>query len=179
MANISSNNHLKKETWSQLIPTNPTCLESRRIPSLPSSPKKRKKERKEAPYQKTPTRHILNETRWMARSRGTTSSRQLFEKRITSAHSVITRSTSIAATTFVVLEACPRRVLRFVAVFELRIWFTEIARVYRVGWHEKDEQQEEEEELRMEKERERERGGGREKKRRNEGGSEADRSGSN
>ena len=29
--------------------------------------------------------------------------------------------------------------------------------MYRVGWHEKDEQQEEEEELRMEKERERER----------------------
>ena len=46
MANISSNNHLKKETWSQLIPTNPTCLESRRIPSLPSSQKKKKKKKR-------------------------------------------------------------------------------------------------------------------------------------
>ena len=43
--------------------------------------------------------------------------------------------------------------LRLVVVFELRIWFTEIARVYRVGWHEKDE----EEESRIKRRRERER----------------------
>lgn len=52
-------------------------------------------------------------------------------------------------------SSCPRRMLHLVVVFELRIWFTEIARVYRVGWHEKDE----EEESRIKRRRERERGG--------------------
>lgn len=68
-------------------------------------------------------------------------------KRISSLHSVITRSTSIATTTFVLKAA-----LVVWLVFDRRIWFTEIARVYQAvrdgaarRAHGEDEGEEEEE----------------------------------
>lgn len=97
----------------------------------------------------------------MARTRGRARDSS---KRITSVHSVITRSTSIAATTFVLPSTNAPLGRRLRAPYLVH---GNSARV-RVGWHEKDE--EEESRIKRRRERERRKGKKAQERRRIRGG---------